>query len=246
MVFVLTQKLCIFCLTRSLADGSVGRQIKRHNQMKNKVNISRTTQLLSLVLLVLACHAEFVSADTLEQRIHRIAQRNGAMTAQFSETKVLPRMKKTTTKKGTLYFKTDSESLLMRYSDPVGDYTLIKDGVMYIKKGDKQQKFSGNNQAGKMAVLKSSLLNAFVGDIEAIAKDNKATVKAEESNTRYRFVITRKNEQKQGINQLTLLYDKATGALLMLKIEEANGNYTTYETTDPDVKTILSDDIFEL
>ena len=168
------------------------------------------------------------------------------MTAQFSETKVLPRMKKTTTKKGTLYFKTDSESLLMRYSDPAGDYTLIKDGVMYIKKGDKQQKFSGNNQAGKMAVLKSSLLNAFVGDIEAIAKDNKATVKAEESNTRYRFVITRKNEQKQGINQLTLLYDKATGALLMLKIEEANGNYTTYETTDPDVKTILSDDIFEL
>ena len=210
----------------------------------NRINVFTCKVIFCFVASL--CLVSNISAETLEERIHHIAQRNGGMTAQFTETKVMPKMKKNITKKGTLYFKTDNSNLLMQYSDPEGDYTLIKDGVMYVKKGDKQQKFTGNNEASKMAVLKSSLINAFVGDIEAIAKDNKAAVKAEESTTRYRFVITRKIEQKQGINSLTLLYDKATGALLMLKIEEANGNYTTYETTEPDVKTVLTDDIFKL
>ena len=82
--------------------------------------------------------------------------------------------------------------------------------------------------------------------MEAIAKDNKASIQATESAVRYKFVITRKIEQKQGINTLTLLYDKATGALLSLKLEEANGNYTIYETVEPDVKTVFDDSVFEI
>ena len=202
------------------------------------------TRRISIIML-LATLCLSVSADELAKRIFLINQHNGSISAEFTETKVMPRMKKETVKKGMLYFKSETEKLMMRYTDPAGDYTLIKDGIMYVRKGDKQQKFSGSNQESRMTVFKSSLIHAMQGNVSEVAKENKATIQSDESNTRYRFILTRKNEQKQGINSLTLLYDKATGALIMLKIEEANGNYTTYETTEPDVKTVLDDKVFE-
>ena len=145
-----------------------------------------------------------------------------------------------------MHFKNEGERLIMRYSDPKGDYVLISDGVMTVKKGSETQKFKGSQKDSKMTVLKNTLIHALQGDVEAIGKDNKASIQAVESAVRYKFVITRKIEQKHGVNSLTLLYDKASGALLSLKMEEANGNYTIYETTAPDVKTVFDDSVFEV
>lgn len=188
----------------------------------------------------------FCTAESLEAHVLRLNQRNGSMIADYTETKVMPKLKKKTVKKGTLHFKNEGQRLIMRYADPKGDYTLIKDGVMTVKKGTETQKFKGSNKDSQMTLLKNSLLNALQGNVEAIAKDNKASIQGTESAVRYKFVITRKIEQKQGVNSLTLLYDKATGALISLKLEQANGNYTIYETVEPDVKTVFDDSVFEI
>ena len=202
-------------------------------------------KLVSLIAAVLIA-TSFCAAESLEAHVLRLNSRNGSMIADFTEKKVMPKIKKQTEKKGTLHFKNEGQRLIMRYADPKGDYTMIKDGVMTVKKGSETQKFKGSNKDSRMTMLKNSLLNALQGNVEAIAKDNKASIQATESAVRYKFVITRKIEQKQGINTLTLLYDKATGALLSLKLEEANGNYTIYETVEPDVKTVFDDSVFEI
>ena len=207
--------------------------------------MNKPTLLLVSLFLLISCHCWGQDSRIIES-IANLNKSITTLTADFEETKVMPRLKKQTTRKGTLYFKSQNESLLMDYSEPEGDYSLIKDGVMYVRKGDKQQKFAQQNKESKMNILKHSLLNALNGKVEAIAQDNNATIDAKEQGKNYLLTLTRQTDQKQGIQQLVLIYDKKTGALQELKIVEGNGNYTTYQTTNAKLNDIISDDMFNI
>lgn len=149
------------------------------------------------------------------------------VTNSFTESKVMPRMKKETTKKGTFSF-TAPEKLRMDYTDPAGDYTLIDKDLFEVSRNGRVQKFPIKNADSRMAVLRNTLLMALNGDVEGVAKLNEATATYKEQGGKYVCTLT-SEKGKHGISELELTYDKKTGRIEQLKLVEKNGNYTIYK-----------------
>ena len=156
----------------------------------------------------------------------------------------MPKLKKEIKKEGKLYFKYP-DCLAMRYTEPDGDYSVIKDGgKFYIKRGQKVSKLNLKDPDSQFSHLRNTLLFSLRGDVQAVAKENDARLKAEESSTRFLFTIEKKHTPKIGVCTLRLIYDKVSGALLLLKLEEVNGNYTSYETQDPVPRQLIPDEVW--
>ena len=204
--------------------------------------MKRNGLLFLLCVFAVSCFA----TDSLIEKVAALNKGNNYISSAFTETKVMPRIKKETKKYGNLYFVRESEKLMMRYTDPEGDYSLIENGTMYVRRGDKTLKFGNTQKDGKMSVFKSSLIYAMKGEVASVAAENEAEITSEQSDTQYIFTLKRQNNHKVGVKQITLIYDKSTGALVVLKIEESNGNYTSYETPKPDTKTKLEDKVFAI
>ncbi|MCM1035465.1 MAG: outer membrane lipoprotein carrier protein LolA [Paludibacter sp.] len=198
-----------------------------------------------LLILSFACLSLIMpmQAQNVEGRLLTLNSKHATFVAPFTETKVMPRLKKETHKEGTLYFASP-DALSMRYSNPEGDITLIKDGKFMVRRSGKVQKFALKTDNSPMLLLRNTLLYSFQGDIKRVAEENKANLVCKESATRFVINIERKNSQKVGVNSLQLIYDKITGALLSLRLEEANGNYTLYETPGGVQGQIIPDNVW--
>ena len=172
-----------------------------------------------------------VNAQNIEGRLLVLNQKHATLAAPFTEQKVMPRLKKEIKKEGTLYFE-HPDALSMLYTTPDGDRTLIRDGRFMVRRAGKVQKFAMKNEDSPMYLLRNILLCSFCGDVKQIASDCKATLDSKESSTRFVFTITKKVTPKTGVCSIQLIYDKITGAIISLRLEEVNGNYTLYETRD--------------
>ena len=195
--------------------------------------------LCVIMAMVFCCMA--LQAETAETRLLSLNKKNTTLVAPFTEKKVLPKLKKETKKEGQLYFASP-DALSMRYSDPDGDVTLIKDGSFSVRRNGKVQKFSMKSENSQMRLLRDILLYSFRGDIQGVATRCNASIESSESATQYSFTITKKDKVKVGVCIIKLVYDKKTGAIVSLCLEELNGNYTIYETSHAACnKTIPSD-----
>ena len=187
-----------------------------------------------------------VSAQQIEKRLLALNERTETLVAPFTEVKVMPKLKKEIRKEGNLYFQYPN-ALSMRYTNPEGDYSVIKDGgKFYTKRGQKKMKLNLKDPDSQFSHLRNTLIFSLSGDVEAVAKENDAKIKAQESATRFLFTIEKKHTPKVGVCRLQLVYDKVTGALLLLKMEEVNGNYTSYETIDPVTKKLIPQEVWEV
>lgn len=179
---------------------------------------------LFTIALVMVGLLAGMSAQTAQKILN--LQKSSTYTSTFVETKVMPKLKKETQKTGSLTW-TAPESLRLTYTDPAGDYTEISAGVFNVCQGGKVQKLPIKDNNGKVAMLRQTLLLAFRGDVEALAKLNGATVEYDEKGVNYTCTLT-SAQPKHGVKELKLLYDKKTGHLVSLTITETNGNYTTW------------------
>ena len=128
-----------------------------------------------IVTLALAA-TTLVTAQGIDATILQLQQ--SAYSSAFSETKVLPKLKKETTKSGVLEWQSPSH-LKMDYSDPAGDYTLIEDVVFSVNTHGALQKLPAKDANTKTGLLRLTLLNAFQGkvaDIAAMTGDRKSVV----------------------------------------------------------------------
>ena len=168
------------------------------------------------------------SAQDIDKKILALQKGNATYSAPFTETKVFPKLKKESSKQGTLTWQAE-EYLRMDYSEPAGDYTLIEPGTFTICLNGKVQKLPAKDASTKTGVLRQTLLLAFQGKVADIAELNKAAATYSDKGGNY--VCTLEAEQpKHGVKALALEYDKKTGHLLLLTITESNGNYTTWTT----------------
>ena len=193
-------------------------------------------QLLLTICLTAACLT--AGAQTIEQTLLSMHKEKETFVAPFIETTVMPKMKKETVKKGTMYFAAP-DALLMKYSDPAGDYSLIKDGKFNVKRKANVQSVPMNpKNMSQLYTLRETLLGSLTGDLKRVAEENEAEVSCKEAAGKYHCTLTKKQPKAAGVNTLELIYDKRTGALLSLKLIQANGNYTVYDT--PDIKSGVS------
>lgn len=146
--------------------------------------------------------------------------------APFTETFVQPKINKKTVKKGTLTFRSP-EYLLMEYSDPKGDYSLIDGENFDVSRDGKETKRKVKGDKGMLAKFRLTLLYSFCGDVEAVAKTNEAKASYEKKGNQ---IVATVDSDKPHTQKLILTYDAKSGHLLVMEIIEPNGNSKIYST----------------
>ena len=146
----------------------------------------------------------------------------------FVETRVMPKMNKTTVSEGTMKFEAP-ENLRMDYTQPQGDYTLIEKDKFEVFKSGKLQRLNVKDPKQKMAVYRATLLACLGGDVEKAAALNNARADYKTVGNTYVCTLKAENAAPRDIAALELIYDKKNGQLLKMTLTEGNGNYTTYE-----------------
>ncbi len=174
-----------------------------------------------LCIAVLAC---LLCANTA------LAQLNGLTSGKrysFTETKVMPKLNKTTERKGIMVFNAPDQ-LAMDYSQPDGDYTHITATSFDVKKNGKVQHFPVDNPKQRMTIFRSTLLYCLGGEVDKAAELNHATkTMTDEAKLRVCTISVDKADPKE-IAAIRLEYDAKNGQLIALTITEGNGNYTVY------------------
>ena len=155
-------------------------------------------------------------------------QPNETRTFAFVETRVMPKMNKTTVSEGTMKFEAP-ENLRMDYTQPQGDYTLIEKDKFEVFKSGKLQRLNVKDPKQKMAVYRATLLACLGGDVEKAAALNNARADYKTVGNTYVCTLKAENVAPRDIAALELIYDKKNGQLLKMTLTEGNGNYTTYE-----------------
>lgn len=188
-----------------------------------------------------------VQAQNLEQQLLNKNKQNKTYVAQFVETKSMPKLKKETKKEGTLYFRAPGE-LAMRYTNPAGDYSIIlADGKFITRRGQKKTDIPMNpNHPSPFYTLRNTLLLSMQGDVAGVAKENEATFTIKKEGKNIVCRIEKNKPAKVGVNTLDLIYDEQTGGLLLLRLNEANGNYTEYAASNGKMNADIPEKTWEL
>ena len=171
----------------------------------------------------------FIAALALVSNLS-YAQQKGLTSGKqysFTETKVMPKMKKTTERKGTMVFDAP-ENLRMDYAQPAGDYTHIAAGKFDVCKAGKVQHLSVKDPKHPMSVYRATLLYCLGGDVEKAAKLNHAAIDYTTSGKTRVCTLSVAKAAPRDIAKLQLTYALPSGQLQSMTITEGNGNYTTY------------------
>ena len=169
--------------------------------------------------------------------IEKIAAANEKFTTvncPFTQTKHLVMMENELVNKGNLTY-TRPNALKMEYTSPAGDLLEVDGDNIIMVRGKKRTQISTKADS-RMANLKNTLLMSIGGDIEGVAKENSAEVKFLDTPKYYVFMISKGKGAKSQYVKLELSYSKKDLTLCIMKMEEANGNFTVYETLDKNIK----------
>ncbi|MBQ0034572.1 MAG: outer membrane lipoprotein carrier protein LolA [Bacteroidales bacterium] len=180
---------------------------------------------LVAAMMLLVCST--ILAAGIPDKIKALHKDGETMKTSFTETSVMPKLKKEQAKSGSLVFTAPS-NLRLDYTDPAGDYTLITAMQFETSREGKVQKLPFKNPQSQWAVFRNTLLMSFMGDVEGVASMNEATATYKEEGANYVCTLKTDKPKQQGIAELVLVYNKKSGKLVSLTVTKGNGNYTTY------------------
>lgn len=187
------------------------------------------TCIMLLFAAVFAANAQ--NSPECDAAIAKIAQANAkynTITCKFTKTANMVMMEKELVSEGNLtYVRPDK--LKMEYTTPAGDLLDINGDALTMISG-KQKRSSNVKGDGRMATLKNTLLYSVGGDVAAVAAENNAQIKFEETPKYYTFTLTKGKGAKSQYVELVLSYSKKDFSLCVMKMVEPNGNYTVYDT----------------
>ncbi len=197
--------------------------------------------MASLMMLTMSLQAE-----SIESRLLGLHNGNTSYVALFEETKAMPKLNKETKKRGILYFSYAGE-LSMRYSEPDGDYNIIRcDGKFLTLRGGKKMDIPMNEKhPTQFVIFRNTLLLSMRGDVASVAKENGATLTCTENSKQFVCRIEKNKQQKVGVVSLDLIYDKQTGGLQLLRLNEANGNYTEYSASSGKMNAAIPQEVWK-
>lgn len=191
--------------------------------------------IAALALAIVGALAQYT--PECKAAIEKIAAANEKFTTvncPFTQTKHLVMMENELVNKGNLTY-TRPNALKMEYTSPAGDLLEVDGDNIIMVRGKKRTQISTKADS-RMANLKNTLLMSIGGDIEGVAKENSAEVKFLDTPKYYVFMISKGKGAKSQYVKLELSYSKKDLTLCIMKMEEANGNFTVYETLDKNIK----------
>nr|MCR4665539.1 outer membrane lipoprotein carrier protein LolA [Paludibacteraceae bacterium] len=146
----------------------------------------------------------------------------------FKETKVLPKLKKSTERTGTMVYVAP-DGLSMDYTEPAGDYTHITATSFDVCKKGNVTHFPISDPKNRMSVFRATLLYCLGGEVEKAAVLNNATITNSKSAEKRICTLTAEKASSRDISKIELCYDVKSNRLLSMTITEGNSNYTIYE-----------------
>lgn len=191
--------------------------------------------LTAVVLTTIGALAQYT--PECKAAIDKIAAANEkytTVTCPFTQTKHMVMMENELVSKGNLTYNRP-DGLKMEYTSPSGDLLQIEGENIVMVRGKKTTKISTKADS-RMANLKNTLLMSVGGNIDGVAKENSAEVKFLDTPKYYVFMISKGKGAKSQYVKLELSYSKKDFTLCLMKMEEANGNFTVYETLAKDLK----------
>ena len=183
--------------------------------------MKRTTLLITLATVVLTTFSSYAQETALLS----------GKQYSFTETKVIPKMNKTSVRKGLMVFVAP-DILTMDYSQPAGDYTHITSDSFEVSKNGKVQHFPMNNPNHRMAIFRTTLLYCLGGELDRAAELNHAGKACSVEKGKRICTLTVEKAAPRDIAQIQLLYDAQSKALISLTLTEGSGNYTFYNLTE--------------
>lgn len=170
---------------------------------------------------------KLLSVLLIATTILSLHQPNETREFSFTETRVMPKMNKTTVYEGTMRFHAPDD-LRMDYSKPAGDYTLIEKDKFEVFKAGKLQRLNVKDPKQRMSIYRATLLACLGGDVKKAAELNNAKAEYKTVGNTYVCTLKAENATPHDISALELVYDRKSGRLLTMTITEGNGNYTIY------------------
>lgn len=190
--------------------------------------------MMKLVFTVcfLLAFASGANAQTTQQAaIEKIAAENAkynTVSCAFTKTAHMVMLEKELVSKGELTF-IRKDKLKMEYSQPAGDLLNIDGDSFTLVSGKRKMNLNTKND-NRYSNLKNTLLLSVGGDVQGVADENNAEIKYFETPQYYVFTLTKGKGAKSQYVKLELSYSKKDFSLCVMKMEEANGNYTVYDT----------------
>lgn len=148
------------------------------------------------------------------------------LSAAFNQSKVLLSGKELTSG-GKLYF-TAPDRLSMIYDNPQGDLFIIDGSFLYMSKAKASHLYDTKKNA-LMASLSATLLHCVRGEIEELAAENDAEVKADRQKGGLLVTISARKKTAKGYSSIVLLYDSSNYTLKRMELVEPNGIRNIYE-----------------
>lgn len=182
-------------------------------------------KLLTFVLATLMAGVALAASPA--ETILKLHKAGEVYKCAFTELQAMPKLKKEVKHAGNIVYTAPS-TLRLDYTDPKGDFVSITGNQMELSRAGKKQKINIKSDKSRAAIFSRSLLMAFGGDVEAIARLNEAKATYQETATQYLCTVSA-DKAKNGVKEMKLIYDKKSGKLISLTLTEHNGNYTTYE-----------------
>ncbi len=185
-------------------------------------------RLYATILLILTCCCTLF-AETEAEILTKIGE-NGAQIAtiesHFAQRKHAKALKNDILSSGRFYYQ-KSDKVCMVYDTPRGDLLLMNGDDFVMIVGGKRS--AANAQSNPMLKQMRTLLTACVsGDFERLKTGRNTKISVEESEKTYVLTVVFDGSTKKYYANIVLTFDKNSLALLVLRMNEANGNFTEY------------------
>ena len=191
-------------------------------------------------------------AQSKDQVLSSILKKNETYKTVISsctQVKTMKGMKKNVVSEGNMYFVREKNQMKMQFaghknSGKEKDSQLILNGdkVVIINGGTKN--VFNTKTDHNMKLLEQTLLYCIKGQVAEAAKANGSSVNLKITDQYYVFDFDVARNTKGRWNHLEASYSKKDMSLCILKLEEKNGNSTTYNTLKKEFNGVVTPDVF--
>ena len=179
--------------------------------------------------------------DDILSKIEEKGSTFNTLTAQFTQEKTIAANGKKIMSDGMLYYAPGK--FAMHYS-PSCDELLIINGKDFLMIRGKRKNIFNTETNKPMRSLKNTLLYCMTGDIGILAEENNAEISASDCDSYYQVTLTARKKAIKGYSSIIFSYDKNTGFLTEMTMNEFNGNSTVYKMSGYHQNVMIEDEKF--
>ena len=148
-----------------------------------------------------------------------------SIVSDFDQVKTIAANGKQIASDGVLYYTADK--FAMHYTDAAKEMLIINGNDFFMIRNGRKALF--NTEKNKpMQSLSNTLLMCMSGDLQQLADQNNADITATDKGSFYEVILTARQKSVKGYATIVLNYDKTTGLLTKMVMNEFNGNSTSY------------------